>query len=143
MFWFLLACDPQPPVVELRLDTARIEAEPLSTEELLALLEDPETASGALDELQARGAVEELEETALHSPDLGARGWAIVGLEGLGQSQDTLKSIQEDAANPELLRVWAAAARVPAASEEELVELRRQARVWPELERPLKQRGAL
>ena len=116
-------------------------AAPRSIPTLMAALNEPETASDALDELVRRGASEHLAEVALTSADVGARGWAITGLVQLGDAE-ALPVIQHDTTNPELVRIWAAAGRIQLADRDELEELRPLTQTWPELTRPLELREA-
>lgn len=112
----------------------------LTTAELVAQLEDPETAPTALDELVLRGEPEPLAQLARAGGDQAARGHAIVGLVRLETGASVLREVQLDEANPELVRLWAAAGRVRLADAAELAELEGLLRQWPELERPIELR---
>ena len=121
----------------------RVEAEtPRTTDALLGDLEDAATAATAIEELVSREAIAELSEVALEGADLSARGWAIHGLVELGTGEQTFVQVQDDPANPELVRIWAAAGRIALADAEELDRLRPLARRWSELERPIELREA-
>lgn len=136
----LLSCAADAPSVQ---DTELIVHDPepvairIATEDLLLDLEDPALAGDALKQLVERDAGAELEQVALTSADLGARGHAIRGLAQLNIGHDALASIQHDTGSDELVRIWAAAARIQMADENTLNDLRPLVLTWPELERPI------
>lgn len=82
-----------------------------------------------------------LRSTLRSDAELAERGRALVALVELGEGQG-LREIHEDAEQPELLRVWAAAGRIRLADDGELAELEALSRRWPELERPISLRRA-
>lgn len=83
---------------------------------LVAAMEEKETAGAATEKLVAMGTevVPTLRDVALHGEDIGARGWAITGLQQIPgpEAEKALLGIQEYGAAPELVRTWAAAARI-------------------------------
>ena len=82
---------------------------------LVVAMEEKETAGAAIEKLVAMGpqVVPTLRDVALHGQDIGARGWAITGLQQLPgpEADKALLGIQEYGAAPQLVRTWAAAAR--------------------------------
>jgi len=85
---------------------------------------------------------DELIALASSGTDTAARGEAIVALVERGEGVHTLRSIQQDMQNPEIVRLWAAAGRIALADAGELDELAALRRPWPELERPIALRRA-
>ncbi len=77
-------------------------------------LSDPETAEEALEAVMRRAdALRRLEEVAVHGTDLSARGRAILAIQGIeGDEADAVLRALADGDHPELVRTWAAAARV-------------------------------
>ena len=119
MFFFVLACSTPEP------STAVAPAETLTVE---AVQPAPSNA--------------DLEAVALTSSDQRARGEAIVELVARGTGRDVFAQIQADESAPEILRIWAAAARIQLADEAELDEVSKLTNTWPELERPVRLRRA-
>ena len=115
------------------------------TKSILALidqLEDPKRASAAADELIALGeaAVPHLLGEAAEGQAMTVRGWSIVCLAGIGgeQADQRLVQLQDDPKQPQLLRTWAAAARVEIAdTSQELVKLSALVRPFPSVARPI------
>ena len=115
------------------------------TDKILALidqLEDPKRASDAADALIALGekAVPHLLGEAAEGQAMTVRGWSIVCLAEIGGKQADARFVQlhDDPQQPQLVRNWAAAARVHIAnSNSELVALSTLTQKFPSLVRPL------
>lgn len=110
---------------------------------LVAAMEDQKTAAGATEKLVAMGpsVVPTLRDVALHGEDIGARGWAITGLQQIpgAESDKALLGIQEYGAAPELVRTWAAAARINRCADLDCVmELAPLSQQYPALGRPIR-----
>jgi len=113
-----------------------------SVRDLLRQLSDSKTAPAAVEKLVAKGdaAKEHLLGEAIEGNDITRRGWAIVALAQIGGEgvDETLQKVHSDGNQPELLRTWAAAARVSSAkSTEELVELAKLVGQFPAIGRPI------
>ncbi|MBZ0135278.1 MAG: DUF2330 domain-containing protein [Planctomycetes bacterium] len=112
------------------------------TAALLAQLHDPVAAPGATDRLAGAGAksVPGLITVAFTDPDIAAQGWAIAALSEIG-GEDVdrkLSVLHSDMSKPELLRTWAAGARVKAADDPDtLMELAELAGSMPALGKPI------
>ena len=115
--------------------------------DLLVALEQPARAADAVRELVARGrrTVPGLLHVAKGHEDLEARGWALVALGRIGGEgvDGSLAVLHDDARLPELVRTWAAAARIAAARDIDEV-LARNALVqrFPAVKRPFGKRLA-
>jgi len=108
---------------------------------LIDQLEDPKRASAAADALIALGepAVPHLLGEAAEGQEMTVRGWSIVCLAEIGgtQADERLVQLQDDPKQPQLLRTWAAAARVEIAdTNQQLVKLSVLVRQFPSLARP-------
>ena len=106
-------------------------------------LADPDRRSEALDQLVRNQDVDTLSAIAQGSFELSARGWAVVGLSRIGGSRvdALLLDLQQTAQYPTLVRTWAAAARVQAASDlDELREMAALQNQFPGLDRPIRLR---
>lgn len=109
---------------------------------LISALADADNAAQAVTKLAAMGnvAVPALRDTALHGKDITARGWAIQALSQIeGEEADTaLLGIQDYGQAPELVRTWAAAARINRTqSVDEVLAFAPLAQTWPALNRPI------
>ena len=110
---------------------------------LVLAMEEKETAGAAVEKLVAMGpqVVPTLRDVALHGQDIGARGWAITGLQQLPgpEADKALLGIQEYGAAPELVRTWAAAARINRCGELDCVmALAPLSKQYPALGRPIR-----
>ncbi len=105
----------------LMLLTVPLLAQDVDVQSMLDKLAVPEHAADAAEALIEIGpkAVPHLIGEAAEGADLAARGWAIVCLTELGgeAAEACLKKLQDDAEQPELVRVWAAAGRVSLAED--------------------------
>ena len=109
---------------------------------LISALADAEQAQNAIPKLVAMGddAVPALRDTALHGKDIAQRGWAIQALQQIpGQDADTaLLGIQDYGQAPELVRTWAAAARINRCDDiDQVLAFAPLAQTWPALNRPI------
>ncbi|MEM7205270.1 MAG: DUF2330 domain-containing protein [Planctomycetota bacterium] len=89
-----------------------------TTAQLVARLSEPERAAAAVETLVQRGAaaVPHLLGEATEGADLQGRGWALVCLARIGGERvDRGLATLHDSEAPDLVRTWAAAARVQAA----------------------------
>ena len=116
-----------------------------TTAELIHQLGDAEQADIAAEVLVARGesAVSDLTREASRGDDIAVRGWCIVCLREIGGEQidAPLSELQNDGEQPELVRTWAAAARVQLAdSTEQLLEFAKLIDEFPALDRPIGRR---
>lgn len=114
-------------------------------ESLIDRLGDPGKAEAAAGALVARGqeAVDHLLGEALEGQEIARRGWAIVCLAEIGGEgvDRRLNSLQEDTRQHELVRTWAAAARVRLArTADELLVLARSVPELPAIGRPIGKR---
>ncbi|MCB9895702.1 MAG: DUF2330 domain-containing protein [Planctomycetes bacterium] len=112
------------------------------TQALLAQLHDAGKASAAVDKLVAQGekSVPGLIVMAFTSEQPAPQGWAIAALAEIGGEgvDRKLSVLHEDTTKSELVRTWAAAARVQLTSDtKQLVELARMASSMPALGRPI------
>ena len=126
---------PPPSLIEL----------PADQQGLVAALSDGKTAEPALAKLVEMGptVIGGLQDLATHGTDIGARGWAIQGLSRIEDpAADTaLQAILVDAQSPELVRTWAAAARVARAQNlDQVLALAPLASSFPALKRPIAQK---
>ena len=110
---------------------------------LVAAMEEKETAGAATEKLVAMGpeVVPTLRDVALHGEDIGSRGWAITGLQQIPgpEADKALLGIQEYGAAPELVRTWAAAARINRCADLDCVmALAPLSQQYPALGRPIR-----
>ena len=110
--------------------------------DLINRLDDATRAQPAVGALVALGqeSVPELGAAAESDPSLVRRGWAVVCLAEIGgrQARSALKRLNEDAAQPHLVRTWAAAGLIHQASTAaELFQLAALGRSHPAVVRPI------
>lgn len=115
------------------------------TEKLIRDFDDPAKADAALEALVKKGmpAVRHLIGEAAEGRNLTRRGWAIVALGRIGgaDADRALMKIHTGKRQPTLVRTWAAAARIEAATQAHtLVELSALATEFPAVKRPLEKR---
>ncbi|MCA8917126.1 MAG: DUF2330 domain-containing protein [Planctomycetes bacterium] len=112
------------------------------TQVLLGQLHDPASAPTAVDKLVAQGqkSVPGLIVLAFTSDDPAPQGWAIAALAEIGGDgvDRKLSVLHDDSTKSELVRTWAAAARVEMTTDNHrLIELARMAAGMPALGRPI------
>ncbi|MCA9213069.1 MAG: DUF2330 domain-containing protein [Planctomycetales bacterium] len=106
-------------------EAAEVRIGDASNEHLIKLLDDSHYASQAAKELTSRGqdALEILLATASNGNSLAHRGWAISCLGQIGgpQTDVALAKIYQDDTEEQLVRTWAAAARIASTDSAELL----------------------
>ena len=106
---------------------------------------EPSDVDAAIDALVAldKQAIDPLFNEALFGEELSSRGWAIVCLSEIGgrKADKMLSALYNDREESELVRTWAAAARVAAAEDiEQLIRLADLSNELPPLSRPISER---